>query len=285
MFQVFKDKVASIIQRSGSSKYDFDDISIESVYDDESKNEDEKYVQSQIRSKKGLRLSIFDSMNKFSSKTRNLNNNDLSHSIKNNIPFSHDSILSPGKRKRDGKTKFDSNINNNNTITNVVITDENLANELINDDSRFDTVRTQSNKACRFKNDDPPDLVKIDANTFRIDNEILFSVDALFSKVRHNHYDLVKSILENKTAHNDDFNKICVDSNGNTLLHICCQNNLKKMAILLMQSGAFVNQKNKKGLTALDYCDMYQFHALGDYIIQHGGDTGVQVNKSSIKLR
>ena len=289
MFRIFKDKVTSIIQGSSSSKYDFDDISIESVCDDQLTNDDDKFVQSQIRSKKlrtkGLGMqTIFDSINKFPSKESNLNN-DLSHAIKNNIPFNHDSILSPVKRKRDGKTKFDSNVNNNINITNVVVTDENVVNQLINDDSRFDTVRTQSNKAFRFDNNDHHDFIQSDTNSFRIDDDVLCSVDMLFSKVRHNHYDLVKSILENKTANNEDFNKICVDSNGNTLLHICCQNNLKKMAILIIQSGVFVNKKNKKGLTALDYCDMYKFHALGDCIIEHGGDTGILINKPSVSLR
>jgi len=281
MFRVFKDKVTSIIKGKNSSKYEFDDISIESTSENEL-NEDD-YVLTQVKSKKirskGHGLSIFDSINK-SLKTNKMNSSTLT--IKNNIPFSNDaieSILSPGKRKREDKTKFDNNNDNenNNQINNENMNNENN-NQLNNDDSRFNTVRTQSNKVLtKLSNNPPANFIKNES--IGIDDEALSSVDMLFSKVRHNHYDLVKSILDNKTAHNEDFNKICVDNNGNTLLHICCQNNLKKMAMLVIQCGVFVNQKNNKGLTSLDYCDIYKFHALGDYIIEHGGEVGALLNK------
>ena len=93
--------------------------------------------------------------------------------------------------------------------------------------------------------------------------------EQLFSKVRHNRIEDVKAQLESGA---DVRRK---DSNGNSLLHICAQNNLKRMASLILEHGADINAENKKGLTALDYCDNYHFDKLGDWFVQQGGDNGI----------
>jgi hypothetical protein len=93
-------------------------------------------------------------------------------------------------------------------------------------------------------------------------------VEQLFSKVRHNRIDDVRAILDG------EMDVRTRDSNGNTLLHICAQNNLKKMANLVLDYGADINAENKKGITALDYCDNYHFDKLGDWFVQMGGDNG-----------
>ena len=93
-------------------------------------------------------------------------------------------------------------------------------------------------------------------------------VEQLFSKVRHNRIEEVKKMLDEGT------NMKIKDSNGNSLLHICAQNNLKKMANLVLKYGADINAENKKGITALDYCDNYHFEKLGDWFVQNGGDNG-----------
>merc|ERR1712167_92816 len=89
-------------------------------------------------------------------------------------------------------------------------------------------------------------------------------IENLFSKVRHNRIEDVKHILVCGTDVG------IKDTNGNSLLHICAQNNLKRMASLVLGYGANINAENKKGITALDYCDNYHFDKLGDWFVQNG---------------
>lgn len=64
------------------------------------------------------------------------------------------------------------------------------------------------------------------------------------------------------------------DAHGNSLLHICAQNNLMKMSQVCVANGCRVNHRNKKGLTPLDYCDNYSFDKLGDWLVALGGENG-----------
>lgn len=64
------------------------------------------------------------------------------------------------------------------------------------------------------------------------------------------------------------------DQNGNTLMHICAQNNLAKMANLCLHYGCDINAFNKKGRTPLDYCDTYSFTAMGDWLVTMGAENG-----------
>jgi hypothetical protein len=109
---------------------------------------------------------------------------------------------------------------------------------------------------------DSPQSTSSSLTNFSTDIEI----EQLFSKVRHNRIGDVKAILERGV------NARMKDSNGNSLLHICAQNNLKKMASIVLEFGADINAENKKGITALDYCDNYHFDKLGDWFVQNGGD-------------
>lgn len=95
-----------------------------------------------------------------------------------------------------------------------------------------------------------------------------YDIEQLFSKVRHNRMDEVKVLLRQGTSAR------LKDSNGNSLLHICAQNNLRKMASLVLEHGADINAENKKGTTPLDYCDNYHFDQLGEWFVQNGGDNG-----------
>ena len=95
-----------------------------------------------------------------------------------------------------------------------------------------------------------------------------------FSKVRHNHVDVVQACIRGKTH---DLGS--VDDKGNTLLHLAAQNNLKNMAVLLIREGGFdgteqLNKRNRKGMTPLDYCDLYQFPKLGDWLTLQGAERG-----------
>lgn len=86
----------------------------------------------------------------------------------------------------------------------------------------------------------------------------------IFSKVRHNRLEYVKELLDS-----DDTIANSVDANGNSLLHICAQNNLKKMASLIYKYGGEVNAVNNKGMLPSDYCEKYGFDKLHAWFIQN----------------
>lgn len=101
-------------------------------------------------------------------------------------------------------------------------------------------------------------------------DEGLDELEVLFSRVRHNRYEYVAAVLDAGTA------ATVVDDNGNTLLHVCAQNNLKKMAALVIRNGCALSARNKKGFTPLDYCAMYSFYELRDWLLSMGASFGQQ---------
>lgn len=62
------------------------------------------------------------------------------------------------------------------------------------------------------------------------------------------------------------------DENGNTLLHVACQNNNKRAAKLMLRHGADLNAQNDNGNTPLHYLYQYQFHELAQYLVEKGAD-------------
>mmetsp|Transcript_12287 Transcript_12287/g.18619 ORF Transcript_12287/g.18619 Transcript_12287/m.18619 type:complete len:312 (+) Transcript_12287:43-978(+) len=100
------------------------------------------------------------------------------------------------------------------------------------------------------------------------DLESEMEIERVFSKVRHNRFKVVEEALR------EGFDPHSVDNNGNSLLHICAQNNLSKMANLCLQYGSDVNAYNKKGLTPLDYCDNYNFDKMADWLVTMGAENG-----------
>ena len=90
----------------------------------------------------------------------------------------------------------------------------------------------------------------------------------IFSRVRHNRFEYVKSAL------GGGISAQVVDDRGNSLLHVCAQNNLRKMAVLVIRAGCSVNLRNKKGFTALDYCVKYSFFDMGDWLMTQGACHG-----------
>lgn len=101
--------------------------------------------------------------------------------------------------------------------------------------------------------------------------------DLLFSKVRHNRIDFVERVIRS-----GNFNPRAVDDNGNTLLHICAQNNNRRIATLLLNSDSRaglvcdVNAVNFKSHTPLDYAVKYGFHKLVRYLEAQGAVSGLQ---------
>jgi len=100
----------------------------------------------------------------------------------------------------------------------------------------------------------------------------------LFSKVRHNHYDVVEKCI--KGGCHDFTSRFSVDDYGNTLMHVAVQNNLKKMCSLLLKSaGCKLSAENLKGMTPLDYAELYQFTPLADWLMEKGAMNGVASRK------
>lgn len=87
-----------------------------------------------------------------------------------------------------------------------------------------------------------------------------YTVDEVFSKIRHDHLEEVATILA------DGYDANVIDRNGNNMLHICTQNNRMKMAILVIGHGCPINHCNNKGMSPLDYCQMYQFSHLAQWL-------------------
>ncbi len=92
----------------------------------------------------------------------------------------------------------------------------------------------------------------------------------LFSKVRHNHLRAVRSVLA------DGYNPDMKDEHGNTMLHVAAQNNLSKMISLLCGFGASASLTNKKGMTALDFAELYKFQKLVVLLLSEGATRGTK---------
>lgn len=102
----------------------------------------------------------------------------------------------------------------------------------------------------------------------RLFEEELETDQVIFSRVRHNRIEYVRS------AFDAGMSALIVDDRGNSLLHVCAQNNLRKMAALVIRAGCPLNLRNKKGFTALDYCVKYSFFDMGDWLMTQGAYHG-----------
>lgn len=58
------------------------------------------------------------------------------------------------------------------------------------------------------------------------------------------------------------------------MLHICAQNNLKKMAKICLHYNCDINALDVDGMTPLDICDKLQFKSMADWLIFMGGENG-----------
>ena len=100
----------------------------------------------------------------------------------------------------------------------------------------------------------------------------------LFSKVRHNHYDVVEACI--KGRRHDFTGRFSVDEKGNTLMHVAVQINLKKMCSLLLKSAKCeLSAENLKGMTPLDYAELYHFTPLADWLMEKGANNGTAPRK------
>ena len=99
------------------------------------------------------------------------------------------------------------------------------------------------------------------------------SVPDIFSLTRHNHYDQVEHLLDAGYSPN------LQDGNGNSILHIACQNGLKRIAKLALRRGAEINLQNRNGNTPLHFCFGLSFgETLGAYLISKGANPDMRNN-------
>ena len=66
------------------------------------------------------------------------------------------------------------------------------------------------------------------------------------------------------------------DDNGNTILHIGCQNGHKKIVKLAIQYGGDVNAVNGSGNTGLHYAMKYNKTKISEYLISKGADANIR---------
>ena len=58
-----------------------------------------------------------------------------------------------------------------------------------------------------------------------------------------------------------------VDSQGNTLFLVACQNGHAKIPKYLLEKGAYPSHQNNQGQTALHYAMTYGFYELGSWLV------------------
>lgn len=68
----------------------------------------------------------------------------------------------------------------------------------------------------------------------------------------------------------------CTDRVGNSLLHIACHSNSKRMVKFALRKGLNINAQNSAGQTALHYCFAYGHRALASYLIDKGADDSIK---------
>eukprot|EP01039_Chlorochromonas_danica_P000383 gene383-416_t len=94
----------------------------------------------------------------------------------------------------------------------------------------------------------------------------------VFSKARHNRLDEVRKAIQ------EGFSVNTRDQYGNTLLHVCAQNNHVKLAAVILsldKKGTVINARNLKLLTPLDYAIRYNFDRMKLWLEERGAQRGV----------
>ncbi|RYH28524.1 ankyrin repeat domain-containing protein [archaeon] len=106
-------------------------------------------------------------------------------------------------------------------------------------------------------------------------------IERVFSKTRHNRVDEVLSELA------QGFGLDTRDQFGNTLLHICAQNNHVKLAKKIFQvyPHVGVSARNLKLLTPLDYAEKYKFDKMQALLVGLGAEHGVPKDQFRAQFR
>ena len=151
------------------------------------------------------------------------------------------------------------------TTKSNTINNENLHPNKMLDDHVHSPIRSVQSQSTRSQITSgikkTPKVKHIKLNKFEYSIE---EIELLFSKIRHNRVEYVMHQL------NEGFDPNIIDVNGNSMIHICAQNNRKYLAEIILDYGCDINIKNKKCLTALYYSQKYEFHKMSNWLITNG---------------
>ena len=92
-----------------------------------------------------------------------------------------------------------------------------------------------------------------------------------FSYARWNHVDELLRLI--------DLGSVCIDllnDQGNSLLHVACQNGHLNLVRLLCRKGIAVNMQNKRGNTALHFSRYYDYDQIFRFLRQAGADDSLR---------
>lgn len=71
------------------------------------------------------------------------------------------------------------------------------------------------------------------------------------------------------------FDPSYVDSFGNSLFHVACQNGNKRIAKLAIKYGGDMDAQNSKGNTGVHFLFTYGYAEIGDYFIEKGASDDI----------
>ncbi|GMH82519.1 hypothetical protein TL16_g09285 [Triparma laevis f. inornata] len=101
-------------------------------------------------------------------------------------------------------------------------------------------------------------------------------IDEVFSKIRHNRYDSLKSLFSSRFPINSR------DLHGNTPLILSAQNNNKRILKLCLRYHADINAVNNKGNTALHYTCYYEYTELSQTLRKYGAKVDIKNGEGNI---
>lgn len=115
--------------------------------------------------------------------------------------------------------------------------------------------------------EEQPTTARVTSTKNRTESQEVFTKMRIFMDKKGEGYEkIVKFVRDGRV------NMKTRDENGNTLLHVACQKNNKRVVKLLLRSFADINSQNDNGNTPLHYCYQYKHIDLGDYLISKGAD-------------
>jgi ankyrin repeat protein len=100
-------------------------------------------------------------------------------------------------------------------------------------------------------------------------SEISLDARQVFSSARHGkHKDVEVALIAG-------FDPSCMDSFGNTLFHVACQNGNKRIAKLAIKYGGDMDAQNLKGNTGVHFLFAYGYEDIGEYFIEKGASDSI----------
>jgi ankyrin repeat protein len=105
----------------------------------------------------------------------------------------------------------------------------------------------------------------------------MLDFEEIASLIRNNKIDILAAHFEDRVVGVDVRDPV----NGNTLLHVACQNGSKRAVKCILRQGNNMNAQNNHGNTPLHFLEMYGFRDLSAYIKSKGADDSL-INKDGL---